>query len=189
MHRNCTPDNHHDSQQNRIICPSDVQENCSSTVTKEGGIGSERAKINYRLASNLPFVSKILEKVVANGLEEHLESNSLHDDLQSAYRACHSTETALRRVHHDITLALDNNSCAVLVLLDLSAAFDIIDHPILMERLQYSYGITGQPLTWINSYLSNRKFYRLVFRKDLCWGRRNTACSQSRSGRYAKDII
>ena len=80
---------------------------------------------------------------MANRLEEHLESNSLHDDLQSAYRACHSTETALLRVHHDIALALDNNSCAVLVMLDLSAAFDVIDHPILMERLQYSYGITG----------------------------------------------
>ena len=63
--------------------------------------------------------------------------------------------TALLRVHHGITLALDSNSCAVLVMLDLSAAFDIIDHPILMERLQYSYGITGQALTWINSYLNN----------------------------------
>jgi hypothetical protein len=52
-----------------------------------------------------------------------VDSNSLHDYLQSAYRACHSTETALLRVHHDITLALDNNSCAVLVMLDLSAAF------------------------------------------------------------------
>ena len=71
---------------------------------------------NYRPVSNLPFVSKILEKVVANRLEEHLESNSLHDDLQSAYRACHSTETVLLRVHHDITLALDNSSCAVLVM-------------------------------------------------------------------------
>jgi hypothetical protein len=50
-------------------------------------------------------------------------------------------ETALFRVHHDITLALDNNSCAVLVMFDLSAAFDVIDHPILIERLQYSYGM------------------------------------------------
>ena len=87
-------------------------------------------------------------------------------------------------------------------MLDLSAAFDIIDHPILMERLQYSYGITGQALTWINSYLSDRsqnlnignivsteKILSFGVRKGLCWGRRNTACSQSRSGRYAKDII
>lgn len=124
-------------------------------LLKKPGLDQNVLK-NYRPVSNLPFVSKILEKVVANRLEEHLESNSLHDDLQSAYRACHSTETALLRVHHDITLALDNNSCAVLVMLDLSAAFDVIDHPILMERLQYSYGITGQALTWINSYLSDR---------------------------------
>ena len=92
MHLNFTPDIYHNSQQNRIICPSDVQESCGSTVIKEAGIGSERAKKNFRPVSNLPFVSKILEKVVANRLDEHLESNSLHDDLQSAYRACHSTK-------------------------------------------------------------------------------------------------
>ena len=115
-------------------------------LLKKPGL-DQNVRKNYRPVSNLPFVSKILEKVVANRLEEHLESNSLHDDLQSAYRTCHSTETALLRVHHDITLALDNNSCAVLVMFDLSAAFDVIDHPILIERLQYSYGITGQALT------------------------------------------
>ena len=104
--------------------------------------------------SNLPFVSKILEKVVAIRLEEQLEFNSLHDNLQSAYRACHSTETALFHVHHDILMALANNSCAVVVMLDLSAAFDVIDHPILMAR--HSYGITGQALQWFQSYLHNR---------------------------------
>ncbi|CAC5398574.1 unnamed protein product [Mytilus coruscus] len=56
--------------------------------------------------------------------------------MQSAYRACHSTETAQLRVHHDIALALDNNWCAVLVMLDLSAAFDTIDHPILINRIR-----------------------------------------------------
>jgi hypothetical protein len=127
-----------------------------STLIKEARIGSERAKKTTDQFQTCLSYLKILERVVANRLEEHLESNSLHDDLQSAHRACHSTETALLRVHHDITLALDNNSCAVLVMLDLSAAFDAIDHPILMERLQYSHGITGQALTWINSYLSDR---------------------------------
>lgn len=61
---------------NRIICPSNFQESCGSTVIKEAMIGSERAKKNYNPVSNLPFVSKILEKEVANRLEEHLESNS-----------------------------------------------------------------------------------------------------------------
>jgi hypothetical protein len=65
-------------------------------------------------------------------------------------------ETALLRVHHDITLALDNNICAVLVMLDLSAAFDIIDHTILFQRLEYSYDISGPALAWIRSYLTNR---------------------------------
>lgn len=83
--------------------------------------------------------------------------NALHDRVQSAYRARHSTETALLRVHHDIASALDNNCSAVLVMLDLSAAFDVIDHPILIQRLEHSYGISGQALMWIQSYLQNRK--------------------------------
>ena len=87
--------------------------------------------INYRPVSNLSFVSKILEKVVVSRLECHLQPNSLLDDLQSVYRTGHSTETALLRVHHDITSALDNNSCTILVMLDLSAAFDVVDHKIL----------------------------------------------------------
>ena len=70
----------------------------------------------------------ILEKVVSTRLEEHINSHSLQDNLQSGYRPCHLTETALLRVHHDIAYALDNNQCAVLVMLDLSAAFDVIDH-------------------------------------------------------------
>ena len=79
---------------------------------------------NYRPVSNLPFISKILQKVVSTRLEEHINSHS----LQSAYIPCHSTETALLRVHHDIAYALVNNQCAVLVMLDLSVAFDVIDH-------------------------------------------------------------
>ena len=111
---------------------------------------------NYRPVSNLPFISKVLEKVVATRLDRHLESNILHDSRQSAYRSGHSTETALLRVHHDIAAALDNNCHAVLVMLDLSAAFDVIDHPILLHRLELTLGISGAALGWIKSYLSNR---------------------------------
>jgi hypothetical protein len=78
------------------------------------------------------------------------------DNLQSAYRAYHSTETALLRVHHDITVALDNNCCAVLLTLDLSAAFDVIDNNILLNRLDYAFGISGNALSWIKSYLVDR---------------------------------
>ena len=82
---------------------------------------------NYRPVSNLPFLSKILEKVVAKRLESHLSIHRLHDNHQSAYRTGHSTETALLKVHHDITEALDNKCMTALVMLDLSAAFDVID--------------------------------------------------------------
>ena len=106
--------------------------------------------------SNLPFLSKVTEKAVSSRIENHLNSFSLHDNLQSAYRFCHSTETALLRVHHDMASALDNGHSVVLVMLDLSAAFDVIDHDILFNRLQHSFGIDGDALLWIKSYLHGR---------------------------------
>ena len=92
----------------------------------------------YRPVSNLPFLSKILEKLVAKRLETHLRSHRLHDNLQSAYRTGHFTETVLLKVHHNIAEALDMKCIAALVLFDLSAAFDVIDHKILQMRLEHS---------------------------------------------------
>jgi hypothetical protein len=114
---------------------------------------------NYCPVSNHPFISKVLEKVVESRLENHLASNYLHDRVQSAYCAGHSTETALLRVHHDITCALDKNLCAVLVMLDLSAAFDVIDHTILRKRLEYSFGISGWALQWLLSFIFKDHIY------------------------------
>jgi hypothetical protein len=121
-------------------------------LLKKPGLDKDILK-NYRPVSNLPFISKVLEKLVESRLENHLASNYLHDRVQSAYRAGHSTETALLRVHHDITCALDKNRCAVLVMLDLSVAFD---HTILRKRLEYSFGISGGALQWLLSYLQDR---------------------------------
>ena len=81
--------------------------------------------------SNLPFLLKILEKLVVKRLETDLSSHRLHGNLQSAYRTGHSTETGLLKVHHDIAEALERKCMAALVLLDLSAAFTVIDHKIL----------------------------------------------------------
>ena len=75
---------------------------------------------------------------------------------QSAYRERHSTETALLKVQSDIFTALDSGSGAVLLMLDLSAAFDTIDHGILLSRLNSLYSISGDVLDWFKSYLSNR---------------------------------
>lgn len=112
--------------------------------------------VNYRPISNLSFISKILEKVVANQLYEYLHSNSLFEVFQSGFRAHHSTETALLRVTNDLLLAADSGLLSVLVLLDLSAAFDTIDHGILLHRLESLLGISGTALAWFRSYLSDR---------------------------------
>ena len=82
--------------------------------------------------------------------------NSLHEPLQSAYRKFHSTETALLKVQNDIMESLDQGSMSVLVMLDLSAAFDTIDHQTLLERLEQYFGITGNTKAWVTSYLRER---------------------------------
>ena len=111
---------------------------------------------NYRPISNLPFVGKLLERCVIDQLLEHIRTNNLMEPLQSAYRPHHSTETALLRVRTDILKAMDNQEVACLVLLDLSAAFDTVDHKFLLERLENYFGITRTALRWIRSYLTNR---------------------------------
>jgi hypothetical protein len=111
---------------------------------------------NYRPISNLPFLSKILERVVVKQLCCHLQDNNLFETFQSGFRAHHSTETALVKVSNDLLLAADNGQVSVLVLLDLSAAFDTIDHDILLQRLECDIGVKGTALSWFKSYLSDR---------------------------------
>ena len=76
--------------------------------------------------------------------------------FQSAYRASHSIETALTRVHNDVLRTIDDGQCVILVFLDLSAAFDTVDHYILLNRLYHCFGIGGKALTWFRSYLLNK---------------------------------
>uniref|UniRef100_A0A3B5KG70 Reverse transcriptase domain-containing protein n=1 Tax=Takifugu rubripes TaxID=31033 RepID=A0A3B5KG70_TAKRU len=111
---------------------------------------------NYRPISNLPFISKVLEKVVVTQLLQHLQRNSLFEMFQSGFRAHHSTETALLKVTNDLLIASDHGLVSMLVLLDLSAAFDTVDHSILLHRLEHVIGIKGTALDWFRSYLSDR---------------------------------
>ena len=112
---------------------------------------------NYRPVSNLAFVSKVIEKIVATQLNDHLLSNNLMEEFQSAYRKGHSTETALLRVQSDILQAIDRGNAAYLILLDLSAAFDTIDHETLLSFMNTHLGIEGKALQWFSSYLQCRK--------------------------------
>ena len=111
---------------------------------------------NFRPVSNLKYISKLIEKAVAVQLNDHLARNDLHVPFQSACRSCHSTESALMRVHNDIMISLDNGNSVILVLLDLSAAFDTVNHDLLLSRLEKRFGITGTVLNWFKSYLCNR---------------------------------
>ena len=123
-------------------------------LLKKTGLDPENM-MNYRPISNLSFVSKLLEKHVATQVRQHLEVNALFDVFQSAYRPAHSCETALVRIQDDILQSLDNRKSTILVLLDLRAAFDTVDHQILLDRL-HMFGIRGNAHTWMQSYLSQR---------------------------------
>ena len=82
--------------------------------------------------------------------------HSLCEGMQSAYKAGHSTETALVRVKNDILTSMDKNQCVLLVLLDLSAAFDTVNHSTLLRVLQHRIGLGGTALMWCESYLRER---------------------------------
>ena len=109
---------------------------------------------NYRLVSNLSFVSKFIERAVSKQLHRYLQSHSLLPPCQSGFRPFHSTETAVTKVFSDIILAADRGMKTVLVLLDYTAAFDAVDHDILLDILRVSFGISGAVLDWIESFLS-----------------------------------
>ena len=114
---------------------------------------------SYRPISNLPFISKVLERAVNERMLQHLHSNGLLPEHQSAYRRSHSTETALLKVTSDALIAADQGRLTLLGMLDLSAAFDCVDHSILLSRLETSFGFAGLVLAWMRSYLVGRKQY------------------------------
>ena len=112
---------------------------------------------SYRPISNLSVVSKLHQRIVFRQLYNYLSTADLLPRLQSAYRTHHSTETAvLKEVLTDILYAVDDGDLSVLALLNLSAAFDTVDHDILLTLFKVSFGIRGAALDWLQSYLTNR---------------------------------
>ena len=135
---------------------------------------------SYRPISNLPVLSKLSERLVLNKVMSYLNNSNLLFTHQSAYRRHHSTETAVTKVYSDILGAADDGKLSLLILLDLSAAFDLVDHSILLKRLKSTYGSDGLTLEWFKNYLSDKSFnvrcsgtnrisltLQWVFHKDL----------------------
>ena len=136
------------------VCPVDFKNAVVTPLLKKSTLDPAEFK-NYRPVSGLSFVSKVAEKLVANRLKQHIQQSNLLDPHQSAYRTSHSTETALLKVQNDILRAIDDGFGVFLVLLDLSAAFDTIDHGILITRL-HDMGVRGTALNWLSTYLTDR---------------------------------
>lgn len=122
---------------------------------------------NLHPISNLSFISKVIGKAVAAQLHALLSLNYFYEPFQSGFRSRHSTETALIKITNDLLLAADSGLLSILILLDLSLAFDTISHSILLDRLAL-IGITHIPFLWFQPYLSGHTHFILL-----------NSCSQS----------
>ena len=140
---------------NMSLAEGFVQESLKSAIImpllKKGNLEHKVVK-NYRPVSNLTFICKVLERVVAKQPNEHIMQNNLHEPLQSAYKQYHSIETPLLKVHNDIMWAMERKG----VNINLNSVFDTIDHMVLITRLHSILGVDNIPLARFESYLRDR---------------------------------
>uniref|UniRef100_A0A8D2J9Z0 Reverse transcriptase domain-containing protein n=1 Tax=Varanus komodoensis TaxID=61221 RepID=A0A8D2J9Z0_VARKO len=139
--------------------PAPLKEAVIRPVLKKASLDPEMAT-NYRPVANIPFLGKVLERVVAEQLQALLDETDYLDPFQSGFRPGYGTESALVALYDDLCRVKDRGSASLLVLLDLSAAFDTIDHGILLDRLE-GLGVGGTALQWFRSYLNGR-FQKVV---------------------------
>ena len=132
--------------------PNSFKKAVVTPLIKKASLPRDNLK-NYRPASGLSFLSELVERVVARQLTSHINNNKLDNPHQSAYKPGHSTETALLSIKNEVHLSLARGEPTALVLLDLSAAFDTIDHNILLGYLKFWFGLGGTVLRWFASYL------------------------------------
>jgi len=136
--------------------PAAFKDSFDTPVIKKPG-SDEGNPSSYRPISNLCVISKILEHFVARQLVLYLDTHRLLPATQSGFRRGHTTETATIRVLSDLLDSIDRGDTAALVLLDLTAVFDMVDHEILLKRLQATFGVDSIALALFSSYLAGHK--------------------------------
>ena len=104
---------------------------------------------NYRPISNLHTISKLIERLVLGQLKPHLLATRNLNPLQTAYRSGHSTETALQRILDSFYEAIDGKKLTVMISLDISTAFDTINHGKLLSQFRDEFGVTNMALDWL----------------------------------------
>ena len=125
-----------------VVFPQKFKEAVVTPLIKKASLPNEDLQ-NYRPVSGPCFMSKLVERVVVKQLMQHINSNNLDNPRQSAYKSGHSNETALLHIKNEIHLSLSWGKPTALVLLDLSAAFDTIDHTTLLNCLESWFGVCG----------------------------------------------
>ena len=111
---------------------------------------------NFRPVSLLSFISKLTERVVHKRINSHLDANLLNNKSQYGYKKHHGCDTLLLKLIDDIIVAVDKKFGVVMLIIDLSAAFDTVDHRLLLNILRFKYKITGSALAWLKSFLTGR---------------------------------
>ena len=135
---------------------SGLKESTITPLLKKLGLDLNK-HTNFRPLFNLQFLSKLIEKVVLKRLTEHMSLNNLHCPNQFGYKKHHSTETLLLEIVDETLIGFDKNTATVMVLLDMSAAFDTVDLQKLLKILEHKIGLKGTVLTWFKSFLLERK--------------------------------
>ena len=138
----------------RILLKATSLENCQGNTNLQSGEPTDVT--NYRPISVLPILSKIAERHVHNAVYSFLCENDLICIRQSGFRSKHSTETALIKIIDDLIFNLDNDRVSGMVLVDYLKAFDMIDHTLLLKKLEV-YGLNRDSLQWFTSYLKEIK--------------------------------
>ena len=146
------------------ICNESIQSGILPTSQKQAIVTAQLKKPSLNPGdlnscwpiSNLSFLWKLVERIVATQFITHADNNYLLPERQSAYRCLHTTESALLIVFNDIIRAVDDGNVVAMALLDLSSTFDTVDHATLLSVLRSRFSITDQALSWFQSYLTHR---------------------------------